>query len=59
MIRATAGLVCTILVGACSQIPGAGIGTTMQMRGYAFAPPAFNSFCAKESALCSTKGTKK
>jgi predicted transglutaminase-like cysteine proteinase len=31
----------------------------MEMQGYAFAPPAFNSFCAKEKALCSTRGKTK
>ena len=31
----------------------------MQMQGYAFAPPAFKSFCARQSALCSTSGGQK
>jgi predicted transglutaminase-like cysteine proteinase len=34
-------------------------GTTMQMRGHAFAPPAFKLFCAKQGALCSTRGSTK
>jgi predicted transglutaminase-like cysteine proteinase len=59
MIRAAAVLACTILVGACSQTPGAGAHTTMLLTGYAFPPPAFQPFCAKQGALCSTSGGKK
>jgi predicted transglutaminase-like cysteine proteinase len=54
MIRTTAAVLCAVIIAGCSQTAGAG--TTMQMRGYAFAPPAFNSFCAREKALCSTSG---
>ena len=59
MIRAATALACTILVGACSQTQGADSGTAMLMTGYAFPPPAFQSFCAKQHALCSTSGGKK
>jgi len=31
----------------------------MELRGYAFAPPAFKSFCAGQASLCSTAGGKK
>jgi predicted transglutaminase-like cysteine proteinase len=34
-------------------------GTTMATRGYAFAPPAFKAFCAREPELCSTRGGAK
>jgi predicted transglutaminase-like cysteine proteinase len=30
----------------------------MEVRGYAFAPPAFKSFCARQASLCSTAGGK-
>ena len=56
MIRIAALVACAALT-ACSQTSSAG--TTMQMRGYAFAPPAFKSFCAMEKSLCSTNGTTK
>ena len=56
MIRLTALFACVALA-ACSQTSTAG--TTMQMRGYAFPPSAFKAFCAKEKALCSTRGDAK
>jgi predicted transglutaminase-like cysteine proteinase len=31
----------------------------MEVRGYAFPPPAFKTFCAKEPLLCSTTGKTK
>lgn len=31
----------------------------MQLKGYAFAPPAFKSFCATQTSLCSTAGGKR
>ena len=31
----------------------------MELRGYAFPPPAFNTFCRAEAALCSTSGITK
>jgi predicted transglutaminase-like cysteine proteinase len=48
---------CVVLLAACTQASGAG--TTMQTQGYAFAPPAFKAFCAKEKTLCDTKGRTK
>jgi predicted transglutaminase-like cysteine proteinase len=56
MIRLVALLACS-LAAACSQTSGSG--PSMQTRGYAFAPPAFKAFCAKERALCSTRGQSK
>jgi predicted transglutaminase-like cysteine proteinase len=38
----------------CNQT--ASVGTTMQVSGYAFSPPAFKSFCKREPKLCHTKG---
>lgn len=32
-------------------------GTQMVLRGYAFPPPAFRPFCAREPRLCSTAGS--
>ena len=54
MIRAGALLVCNALVAACAQSSGSGV---MEMRGYAFPPPAFKEFCAREKSLCSTSGS--
>ena len=34
-------------------------GTAMELTGPAFPPPAFYSFCAKQRALCSTRGSKR
>lgn len=48
---------CAVLLLACTQASGAG--TTMQTQGYAFAPPAFQTFCAKEKTLCDTRGKTK
>ena len=48
---------CTILTAAYSQPSSAG--TAMEVTGYAFPPPAFKSFCVKQSALCSTRGSRK
>jgi predicted transglutaminase-like cysteine proteinase len=56
MIRIAALFVCA-LTAACSQTLDSG--PAMQTRGYAFAPPAFKAFCAKEKALCSTRGASK
>lgn len=57
MIRTGAILACGVLMASCAQ--SAGAGTVMDARGYAFPPPAFKDFCAREKALCSTKGTAK
>ena len=58
MARAAAVLVCTtILAAVCGQTSSAG--TVMQVTGQAFPPPAFKSFCAKQSSLCSTRGSTK
>jgi predicted transglutaminase-like cysteine proteinase len=42
------------MLASCSQISGAG--STMHAAGYAFPPPAFTAFCAKQRSLCSTSG---
>jgi predicted transglutaminase-like cysteine proteinase len=41
----------------CNQT--ASVGTTMQVSGYAFSPPAFKSFCIREPKLCHTSSGKK
>ena len=55
MIRVTALTACAVMLAACSQTSGSG--TMMVVRGYAFAPPAFETFCAREALLCSTRGS--
>jgi predicted transglutaminase-like cysteine proteinase len=42
------------MLAACSQTSSAG--SSMNTAGYAFPPPAFNAFCAKQKALCNTSG---
>lgn len=72
MIRLTVVLSILMGLGGCSQTasvsstaaigPGsskAPSGTQMVMRGYAFPPPAFRPFCAREPQLCSTVGSTK
>jgi predicted transglutaminase-like cysteine proteinase len=46
-----------LLATGCSQTGGTA--TMMTTRGYAFAPPAFYSFCTKQPGLCSTQGKSK
>ncbi len=57
MIRAAILAACTSMLAACSQ--GMDAGNTMEIRGYAFAPPAFKSFCERQAELCSTAGSSK
>jgi predicted transglutaminase-like cysteine proteinase len=58
MMRASLILTCAILTAA--SISGAvADGTTMEMAGVAYPPPAFKSFCAREKSLCSTNGARK
>ena len=45
------------VLALCSQTSSAG--TKMQMKGQAFPPPAFKSFCVREKRLCSTSGGTK
>jgi predicted transglutaminase-like cysteine proteinase len=45
-----------IVLSACNQT--ASVGTTMQVSGYAFPPPAFNAFCKREPKLCRTENGK-
>jgi predicted transglutaminase-like cysteine proteinase len=48
---------CVGMLAACSQTSAAG--SVMRTSGYAFPPPAFNAFCAKQKSLCSTSGGAK
>jgi predicted transglutaminase-like cysteine proteinase len=48
---------CAVLVASWTQTSSAG--TKMLTQGYAYPPPAFKSFCARSSALCSTRGSRK
>ena len=57
MIRIMALVAASAALTACSQTSQTG--TTMTTAGYAFAPPAFHSFCAREPRLCSTNGQAK
>ncbi|MBT1158847.1 transglutaminase-like cysteine peptidase [Aminobacter anthyllidis] len=53
-----AALVAIALLSAgCSQ--SATSGSSMSTVGYAFAPPAANTFCARQPGLCSTAGKTK
>ena len=47
------------VVLTAASIPVAVAGTTMEMKGAAYPPPAFKPFCAKEKSLCSTRGPRK
>jgi predicted transglutaminase-like cysteine proteinase len=42
-----------VALTGCSQTVSTG--TTMQVSGYAFSPPAFKSFCEREPKLCHTE----
>ena len=42
-----------VFLGLCQAAAG---GTSMQMHGPAFPPPAFNAFCREQPGLCSTAG---
>ncbi len=42
-----------VALTGCSQTVSTG--TTMQVSGYAFSPPAFKSFCEREPKLCPTE----
>jgi predicted transglutaminase-like cysteine proteinase len=57
MARITTLLSSAALLAVCSQ--NAGAGTTMERKGNAFPPPAFKSFCARQSTLCGTSGATK
>jgi predicted transglutaminase-like cysteine proteinase len=57
MIRKATLFACAIL--AAASISSAAAGTTMEMTGAAYPPPAFKPFCAKEKSLCSTNGASK
>jgi predicted transglutaminase-like cysteine proteinase len=57
LIRTAVFFACTIFAFAYSH--NANAGEAMQLRGYAYAPPAFYSFCSKQSGLCSTSGGQK
>lgn len=54
MIRTIAVIAVVSALTACSQTSSTG--TRMEMRGYAFPPPGFMSFCSAEPDLCSTLG---
>lgn len=47
----------TAVIGQSS--PKVVAASRMDLRGHAFAPPAFYDFCAKQPRLCSTKGSEK
>ena len=57
MIRIVVLFACTVLGASCSQTGSAE--TAMKLTGYAFPPPAFKAFCAKQKTLCSTRGATK
>jgi predicted transglutaminase-like cysteine proteinase len=62
MIRTFVIVSMTVFLCACNQTIAAGIsqpitaGASMQTYGYAIAPPAFQEFCQRNAALCSTQG---
>jgi predicted transglutaminase-like cysteine proteinase len=57
MTRIFTLVACAVLAVSCAQTSSAG--TKMLVQGYAYPPPAFKSFCARLSALCSTRGSRK
>jgi predicted transglutaminase-like cysteine proteinase len=57
LIRTAVAFACILFAFTYSH--SAKAGEAMQLRGYAFAPPAFKSFCSKQSGLCSTNGGNK
>lgn len=72
MKQLTAALIVALGLAGCSQTSSitttASIGTAekplpvgskMELRGFAFPPPAFREFCAREPGLCSTSGATK
>jgi predicted transglutaminase-like cysteine proteinase len=60
MSRLVVMLAAALAIGGCSQSTSSiESGPTMATKGYAFAPPAFRPFCARQPRLCNTHGQAK